>query len=137
VPRVRAPHVRRCSPGLDAVEVCDDTVAGVMPDLDVLHPGLGAAPWPSAIRGRPGSCRPTPTPGASPSAAGCASWPAPRQGLPQEQRWDVVSRHAGDVGVDVLAFGSTTGNVGRSDDRGGSWRAPGRHLPPVDPARCA
>ncbi len=62
---------------------------------------------------------------------GGASWEALREGLPQEHAYDIVFRHALDLDGDRLAFGSTTGNVYTSDDRGDSWRPLGRNLPPV------
>jgi len=54
-----------------------------------------------------------------------------REGLPQENAYDVVYRHALDCHGDTLAFGSTTGNLYVSEDRGESWRAVGHNLPPV------
>jgi photosystem II stability/assembly factor-like uncharacterized protein len=68
---------------------------------------------------------------------GGATWTALRAGLPQEECWDVVYRHALDLAGDTLAFGSTTGNVYWSDDCGESWRALGHHLPPVYSVRFA
>jgi len=49
----------------------------------------------------------------------------------------VVYRHALDLAGDRLAFGSTTGNVLGSDDRGENWRSVGHHLPPVYSLRFA
>jgi photosystem II stability/assembly factor-like uncharacterized protein len=62
---------------------------------------------------------------------GGASWTAFRDGLPQEGCYDIVYRHALDLAGDRLAFGSTTGNVWISDDRGESWSAVTNHLPLV------
>lgn len=62
---------------------------------------------------------------------GGESWRPQRKGLPQEHAYDVVYRHALDVCEDVLAFGSTTGNLFVSEDRGESWQAVAHHLPPV------
>ncbi|MBA3538024.1 MAG: exo-alpha-sialidase [Deltaproteobacteria bacterium] len=53
-------------------------------------------------------------------------------GLPTEHAYDVVYRHAFARGPDgTLAFGSTTGNVYASRDRGDTWVAVSNHLPPV------
>lgn len=62
---------------------------------------------------------------------GGKSWKELRKGLPQEHAHDVVYRHAFDGHEDALAFGSTTGNVYWSGDRGRSWEALGNHFPPV------
>jgi photosystem II stability/assembly factor-like uncharacterized protein len=62
---------------------------------------------------------------------GGESWTQLREGLPQENAYDVVYRHALDVSGDRLAFGSTTGNLYVSEDRGASWRAVAHHLPPI------
>ena len=58
------------------------------------------------------------------------------QGLPDRFAFDLVYRHAlalggGAAGNTTLAFGSTTGNVFASADRGQSWSAVTHHLPPV------
>jgi photosystem II stability/assembly factor-like uncharacterized protein len=62
---------------------------------------------------------------------GGATWEALRRGLPQENAFDVVYRHALHVSGDRLAFGSTTGNLYVSEDRGDSWQAVAHNLPPV------
>lgn len=62
---------------------------------------------------------------------GGASWQTLRQGLPQENAFDVVLRHALDLAGDALAFGSTTGNVYASLDRGERWSCVSNSLPPV------
>lgn len=62
---------------------------------------------------------------------GGATWEALRRGLPQAHAYDVVYRHALDVSGDRLAFGSTTGNLYVSEDRGDSWVAVAQNLPPV------
>jgi len=62
---------------------------------------------------------------------GGATWTQLREGLPQENAFDVVYRHAFDLSGDRLAFGSTTGNLYVSDDRGESWQAVAHNLPPV------
>lgn len=71
------------------------------------------------------------------SEDGGATWTALRGGLPQENSWDVVYRHALDLAGDRLAFGSTTGNAYVSDDRGESWQALGQNLPPIYSVRFA
>ncbi|QDV05137.1 Ycf48-like protein [Planctomycetes bacterium Poly30] len=62
---------------------------------------------------------------------GGESWTALRKGLPAELAYDVVYRHAFHNAGDTLAFGSTTGNLYVSEDRGESWEGVAHHLPPV------
>lgn len=62
---------------------------------------------------------------------GGATWTALRKGLPQSNCYDIVFRHALDIHGDTLAFGSSTGNVFFSHDRGESWTCLGNHFPPV------
>jgi photosystem II stability/assembly factor-like uncharacterized protein len=62
---------------------------------------------------------------------GGQTWEQLRDGLPQACAYDVVYRHALDNRGDVLAFGSTTGNLYISDDRGESWKTAGNNLPPI------
>lgn len=56
-----------------------------------------------------------------------------REGLPQEHAYDLVFRHALDVGPDgeTLAFGSTTGSLWLSEDGGDSWATLSANLPPI------
>jgi photosystem II stability/assembly factor-like uncharacterized protein len=68
---------------------------------------------------------------------GGASWETFREGLPQRDAYDVVYRHALDARGDCVAFGSTTGNVYVSEDRGESWRCVGNNFPPVHSVRFA
>jgi photosystem II stability/assembly factor-like uncharacterized protein len=68
---------------------------------------------------------------------GGKSWTTLRNGLPQENCYDVAFRHALDVTGDRLAFGTTTGNVFVSDDRGESWQCIGNYFPPVYSVRFA
>lgn len=68
---------------------------------------------------------------------GGRSWTTLRNGLPQEDCYDIVYRHALDVSGDTVAFGSTTGNVYLSEDRGESWQCLGTHFPPVYSVRFA
>ncbi len=68
---------------------------------------------------------------------GGESWESLREGLPQEHAYDLVYRHALDVSGDTLCFGSTTGNVYLSEDRGDTWRCLGHNFPPVHSVRFA
>lgn len=68
---------------------------------------------------------------------GGQTWQQLREGLPQERAHDVVYRHAMDISGDTLVFGSTTGNVYISEDRGESWHTLGNNFPPVYSARFA
>lgn len=56
-----------------------------------------------------------------------------RQGLPQDHAYDLVYRHALDIDKtgEILAFGSTTGNLWVSHDQGDSWHVVSHHLPPI------
>jgi hypothetical protein len=54
------------------------------------------------------------------------------KGLPDSFAYDLVYRHGLALAPDgVLAFGSTTGNVFASPDRGESWSVVSNYLPPV------
>lgn len=68
---------------------------------------------------------------------GGASWQQLRKGLPQQNAYDVVYRHALSVSGDCVAFGSTTGNLYVSTDRGDSWTTVANNLPPVYSVRFA
>ncbi len=68
---------------------------------------------------------------------GGASWKTLRKGLPQENAYDIVYRHGLDVRGDVVCFGSTTGNVYVSEDRGDSWQCVGNNLPPIHSVRIS
>jgi len=68
---------------------------------------------------------------------GGKKWEMLRDGLPQEDCYDIVFRHALDLSGDTLAFGSTTGNAYWSDDRGESWREIGHNFPPIYSVRFA
>lgn len=54
-------------------------------------------------------------------------------GLPERHCWDLIYRHAlaVDATGDVLAMGSTTGNLWVSEDAGDSWTLVSAHLPPI------
>lgn len=60
-----------------------------------------------------------------------ASWRQLRNGLPQQGAYDIVYRHALDNRNDAVAFGSTTGNLYLSEDRGESWSTVSHNLPPI------
>jgi hypothetical protein len=62
---------------------------------------------------------------------GGVSWRQQRQGLPQQDAYDIVYRHALDNCEDAVAFGSTTGNLYISEDRGESWTVVSHNLPPI------
>ncbi len=62
---------------------------------------------------------------------GGQSWQVLRNGLPQAHAYDVVLRHGLDVAGDCLCFGSTSGNVYLSEDRGETWASLGSNFPPV------
>jgi hypothetical protein len=68
---------------------------------------------------------------------GGASWQTFRKGLPQEHAYDVIYRHALDARGDRVCFGTTTGNLYVSEDRGESWRCAGNNLPPIHSVRFA
>jgi photosystem II stability/assembly factor-like uncharacterized protein len=62
---------------------------------------------------------------------GGRTWEPLRKGLPQERCYDLVYRHGLDVCGELLAIGSTTGNVFVSDNRGDAWTCVGTFFPPV------
>ena len=62
---------------------------------------------------------------------GGKTWATLRKGLPQENCFDIVYRHALASSGDAVAFGSTTGNLFFSPDRGESWQALNNYLPMV------
>ncbi|MEM8710157.1 MAG: hypothetical protein AAGG01_04340, partial [Planctomycetota bacterium] len=62
---------------------------------------------------------------------GGATWQRLQKGLPRESAYDVVYRHALHNAGNRLAFGSTTGNLYVSEDRGDSWIAVAQNLPPI------
>ncbi|MFA5985643.1 MAG: hypothetical protein WC782_16610 [Methylococcaceae bacterium] len=65
------------------------------------------------------------------SSDGGESWQAFRKGLPQDNAYDIVYRHGLAIAGDCLCFGTTTGNVYLSEDRGESWYCLGHNFPPV------
>jgi photosystem II stability/assembly factor-like uncharacterized protein len=68
---------------------------------------------------------------------GGKTWTDLRQGLPQEHCYDLVYRHALDIEGNRLAFGTTTGNLFISEDRGKSWECVSNYLPPIYSVRFA
>jgi photosystem II stability/assembly factor-like uncharacterized protein len=64
---------------------------------------------------------------------GGATWQALREGLPQQDAFDLVYRHGLDVDEsgNRLAMGSTTGALWVSDDGGQAWQLVNAHLPPI------
>lgn len=62
---------------------------------------------------------------------GGMTWRAFRKGLPQEFCFDIVYRHALAASGDQVVFGTTTGNLFLSGDRGESWQAVSNYLPMV------
>ncbi len=59
------------------------------------------------------------------------TWTELRNGLPQENCFDIVYRHAMDISGDSLVFGTTTGNAFYSDDLGESWKRLSSELPMI------
>lgn len=64
---------------------------------------------------------------------GGASFDILSDGLPQQNAYDIVFRHALDIDDDgrCLAMGSTTGSLWVSDDQGEHWMELSAHLPPI------
>jgi photosystem II stability/assembly factor-like uncharacterized protein len=62
-----------------------------------------------------------------------------REGLPQENAYDLTYRHSLDIddSGDRLAFGSTTGSLWVSEDQGDRWESLSHFLPPVYCVRFA
>jgi photosystem II stability/assembly factor-like uncharacterized protein len=68
---------------------------------------------------------------------GGKTWSVFREGLPQEACYDVAYRHCLDVRGDTVVFGTTTGNLYVSDDRGERWQTIGTNFPPINSVRFA
>ncbi len=68
---------------------------------------------------------------------GGKTWTELRKGLPQQDAYDVVYRHALDAQDGHVAFGSTTGNLYVSEDRGDTWHCVANNLPPIYSVRFA
>lgn len=66
---------------------------------------------------------------------GGKSWQHLRQGLPQQACYDITFRHALDLDGKQLVFGTTSGNLFYSANRGDEWRCLGNYFPPIYSAR--
>lgn len=62
---------------------------------------------------------------------GGQTWQRFREGLPQQNAYDIVLRHGLDVAGDTVCFGSSTGNLYLSEDRGETWQCLGSNFPPI------
>lgn len=62
---------------------------------------------------------------------GGKTWKELRKGLPQQNCFDIVYRHALASSGDDLAFGTTTGNLFFSANRGESWEIVNNYLPMI------
>ncbi len=62
---------------------------------------------------------------------GGKTWKDFRKGLPQDYSFDIVYRHALAASGDEVVFGTTTGNVFLSGDRGETWQVLSNYLPMV------
>ncbi len=62
---------------------------------------------------------------------GGKSWTKLRTGLPQENSFDIAFRHALDIDGNTLIFGTTTGNLFISHNRGNTWSTIGNYFPPI------
>jgi photosystem II stability/assembly factor-like uncharacterized protein len=62
---------------------------------------------------------------------GGQSWQSFRTGLPQDNAYDIILRHGLDASGDCVCFGSTSGNLYLSEDRGETWVCLGNNFPPI------
>ena len=62
---------------------------------------------------------------------GGKTWKSFSQGLPSDNSFDIVYRHALDFKEGDLVFGTTTGNLFVSSDLGESWQVISHHLPMI------
>lgn len=62
---------------------------------------------------------------------GGQTWQTFRTGLPQDNAYDIVLRHSLDASNDHVCFGSTSGNLYLSEDRGETWQCLGNNFPPI------
>jgi len=62
---------------------------------------------------------------------GGENWMAITNGLPQGDCYDIVYRHAFSMKGESLMFGTTTGNLYYSADKGESWELTSTHMPPI------
>ena len=68
---------------------------------------------------------------------GGKTWTDFRKGLPQGHCFDIVYRHALQAAGDEVVFGTTTGNLFHSPDRGESWEVVSNYLPMVHSVQFA
>lgn len=68
---------------------------------------------------------------------GGKTWKQQRNGLPQQGCFDIVYRHALATSGDAVAFGTTTGNLFISNDRGDNWQVINNYLPMVHSVQFA
>jgi len=68
---------------------------------------------------------------------GGKTWSAFRNGLPQENCFDIIYRHALATSGDAVAFGTTTGNLFISNDRGENWQVINNYLPMIHSVQFA
>ncbi len=59
------------------------------------------------------------------------TWKTFTSGLPQEGVFDITYRHGLDITGDTLAFGTTTGNLYLSENRGEHWQTLSNNLPMI------
>jgi photosystem II stability/assembly factor-like uncharacterized protein len=71
------------------------------------------------------------------TTVGGKTWEQQRDGLPQQHAYDLIYRHAMDIAGHTLAFGSTTGNVYWSANKGRQWQVLSNHLSDVYSIRFA
>lgn len=68
---------------------------------------------------------------------GGKTWIQQRNGLPQSGCYDIVYRHALASSGDAVSFGTTTGNLFFSPDRGDSWQVISNYLPMIHSVQFA
>ena len=68
---------------------------------------------------------------------GGKSWKEYNKGLPQENCFDIIYRHALASSGDAVVFGTTTGNLFFSHNRGESWEVINNYLPMVHSVQFA
>ena len=62
---------------------------------------------------------------------GGKTWKDQRNGLPQDGCFDIVYRHCLANSGDAVVFGTTTGNLFFSPDRGENWQTLNNYLPMI------
>jgi photosystem II stability/assembly factor-like uncharacterized protein len=63
------------------------------------------------------------------------TWQPLREGLPQNHCFDIVFRHSFDNLGDIMAFGTTTGNLYLSENEGEVWQNLSYSLARIDSVR--